>query len=79
MPGLPWCSTAGGMGLIPGWGTNPTSPAVWPKEKKQQQERNQESMQHALLFNKGSCLTVVTANTDRTISRALLLGVVLFT
>ena len=69
----PWASTAGGTGLIPGRGTNPTSPAVWPKEKK---TTGKKTGKHAA---QGSCSTVVPASTDCTISRALLLGVVLLT
>ena len=70
----PWASTAGGTGLIPGWGTNPTSPAAWPKEKKK--TTGKKTGKHAA---QGSCSTVVPASTDCTISRALLLGVVLLT
>ena len=56
----PWASTAGGTGLIPGWGTNPTSPAAWPKEKKKQQEKKQESMQLKVVVQQWS-LPALTA------------------
>ena len=72
----PRASTAGGTGLTPGWGTSSTSPVAWPKEKKKKKKQEKKTGKHAA---QGSCSTVVPASTECTISRALLLGVVLLT